>query len=65
MGQFAFVSLGTKGVWANTLFANQALESRWGLCFYPQGKHKARYEKYREAWCLMASAKDLKKKREN
>ncbi len=40
----------------------EAFESRGGLCFYPHGRHKARYEIYREAWCLMASAKDAKGK---
>jgi len=32
-----------------------AFVSRKNLRFYPHGGHKARYEKYREAWCLMAT----------
>jgi PD-(D/E)XK endonuclease len=31
-----------------------AFASRKGLRFYPHGGRKALYEKYREAWCLMA-----------
>jgi hypothetical protein len=33
----------------------QAFASRKNLRFYPHGGRKARYEKYREAWCLMAA----------
>ena len=32
-----------------------AVASRKGLRFYPHSGRKARYEKYREAWCLMAT----------
>ena len=32
----------------------QAFASRKNLRFYPHGGRKALYEKYREAWCLMA-----------
>jgi len=43
-----------------------AFVSRKNLRFYPHGGRKARYEKYREAWCLMATptaeAKDPKQK---
>jgi len=35
-----------------------AIGGRASLWFYPHQESKARFEKYREAWCLMACQRD-------
>ena len=36
----------------------EAVGGRKALWFYPRPESKARFEKYREAWCLMACPRD-------
>ena len=42
----------------------EAFQGRRMLCFRPDGRGERRYEKYREAWCLLACAPEERGRRD-